>query len=264
MYEWMDPLRFSVCLLFLSAASISDIKTREVPNFIWLLFAPVGSILTLISLALNNWNLSLMTLCGLSIVIIVGLSFTLFYLGLFGGADAKALICLAFSMPVYPNLEVIGLPLKSYSLKFLILPPLSTFNNAVLMASLLIFIITLKNLVDLIKNGMKIFEGLEREKITTKILAFITGFRVEACKIRTKKHHYIILEEFNREEDGSIRRNLKIFQRIRDEKGENIPEEINGKIWVTIGLPFLVFITIGFTLAILMGDLIFWLLNTII
>ncbi|MCD6465798.1 prepilin peptidase [Candidatus Bathyarchaeota archaeon] len=260
MYEWIDSLRFLICLLFLSVASIHDIKTREVPNSIWLFFAPIGSILTLISLALNNWSILLIRLCVMSIAIIAGLSFTLFYLGLFGGADAKALICLAFSMPTYPNMKSLEPLLKPYSQAPL--PPLSAFNNAVLMASLLVFTIIIKNLVDLIRNDGRIFDGLEREKTATKILAFLTGFRVEAHKLRARKHHYIILEKFSREGDDIIR-SLKVFQRVSD--GErSIPEEIDGKVWVTIGLPFLVFITIGFMLAIFVGDLALLLVDAVI
>ena len=262
MYEWIDLSRFLICLLFLSAASIYDIKTREVPNLIWLFFAPIGSVLTLISLALNNWNTSLIMLSVISAAIIIGISFALFYLGLFGGADAKALMCLAVSMPTYPSVESIILLPEIHPRR--LLPPLSTFNNAVLVTSLLVFVMVLRNLADLIKNGMEIFGGLEEEKTITKILAFLTGFRIEARKLRVRKHHYIILEEFNKEEDGRIRRSLKVFQRVNNEERKSIPKEIDGKIWVTIGLPFLVFITIGFVLAMFVGDLVFWLVNAIV
>jgi len=122
----------------------------------------------------------------------------------------------------------------------------------------------LRNLADLIKNGMEVFEGLEEEKTITKIFAFLTGFRIEAQRLRVRKHHYIILEEFTKEEDGRIRRSLKVFQRVNSEERKSIPKEIDGKIWVTIGLPFLVFITIGFVLAMFVGDLVFWLVNAIV
>ncbi len=264
MHDWFNLLRFSACLLFLSIASVYDIKTREVPNSVWLFFAPLGLILTLVSLALDNWKLSLMITCIISVAIIIGLSLALFYLGLFGGADAKALMCLAVSMPVYPSIRFIRPIFGSYSQTPSLLLPLSTFNNAVLIASLLVFVIILKNSMDLARNGMRIFEGLEEERIMIKILAFITGFRVEAHKLRAEKHHYIILEKFDRGENGKIRRHLKVLQHVSSEGEKSIPREINGKIWVTIGLPFLVFITIGFMLAIFVGDIVFWLLNTII
>lgn len=265
MRDWFNLLRFSVCLLFLSVASIYDVRTREVPNSVWLFFAPIGLILTLISLVLNNWNFLLINICITSIAATIVLSFALFYLDLFGGADAKALICLALSMPVYPSIRLIKPILGSYWQTIPLLPPLSTFNNAVLIASLLIFLIISRNLEDLAKNRMRIFEGIEEERTIIKLLAFITGFRVEASKLRTKKHHYIVLEKFERKENGVIRRRLKVFQRINNSKEEiSIPEEIDGKIWVTIGLPFIVFITLGFALTIFIGDLIFLLLDLMI
>ncbi|MEM1581474.1 MAG: A24 family peptidase C-terminal domain-containing protein [Candidatus Bathyarchaeia archaeon] len=269
MCGWLDPLRFAVCLAFLSIASVHDVKTREVPNLIWVVFAPVGLALTLASLALSGWSQTFMLTWLITAAITAGLSTALFYLGLFGGADAKALICLAISMPTHPSMAEIkpALELPAYS-ALKLPPPISAFNNAVLMASLLAVVIAVRNLIDLAANGRRIFEGLEKERLITKAFALITGFRVDAEKIRSGKHHYILLEEFSRSENGAIKRRLKVLQRLNmeeeSESGSNIPEEFNGKIWVTIGLPFLVFITVGFATAVLAGDIIFWLVEATI
>ncbi len=265
MYGWLDPLRFLICLLFLMIASIYDIKTREVPNTVWIIFAPIGLALTLVQLALNNWDQTFIMKWIISATITIGLSLVLFYLGLFGGADAKALMCLAASMPTRPNLGNIKPILKPH-MPIVSMPlPLSTFNNAVLVASLLPIAIVSRNVVDLARSRGKMFEGLEEEKLIAKVFAFITGFRVDVQKLRVKKHHYMLLEVFDVEENGKMHRHLKILQRLsgngESEVKENIPSEVDGKIWVTIGLPFLFFITLGFLSAIFLGDLVLWLVN---
>ncbi|MEM2402046.1 MAG: A24 family peptidase C-terminal domain-containing protein [Candidatus Bathyarchaeia archaeon] len=271
MYEWFESARVAICLLFLSAASIHDIKTREVPNITWLLFAPIGLVLTLISLALNGWSQTTILAWLVTAAVTVGLSTALFHLGLFGGADAKALMCLAAAMPTQPNITSIKPLLSSFMGSHYMLqlpPPISTFNNAVLTASLLIIAISIRNLADLARHGRRIFEGLEKTSLTKKFFTFLTGYRVDAQKLRSGGHHYIILEEFSRGEDGSIKRSLKLLPRLNmsgeNSSETNLPAEFNGKIWVTMGLPFIVFITMGFAAAIFIGDLILMLMGSIL
>ena len=270
MFEWLDSARTAICLLFLTAASIHDIKSREVPNSIWIVFALIGLALTLISLALSGWNRTTILTWLVTAAVTVGLSMALFYLGLFGGADAKALMCLAAAMPTQPSIMPIKPLLEQINTHCILqLPlPISTFNNAVLTASLLAIAILIKNLVNLARNREKIFDGIENVGPLTKIFTLLTGYRVDANKLRSEKHHYIILEEISRGEDGKIKRRLKPLQRLSSEEennmGKNIPEDLNGKIWVTPGLPFITFITAGFTTATFIGDIIFLAINILI
>jgi preflagellin peptidase FlaK len=258
MDEWIDPLRFLLCLLFLLIASIYDIKTREVPNWVWAVFAPIGLALTFTSLALGGWSYQRITMLVISAFLTICLSVALFYIGMFGGADAKALMCLAAAMPIYPE------EFELTARLLLPMPPISTFNNAVLVASLLTIAISFRNLIDLIKSKGRIFEGLEEDSLVKKIAAFITGFRVDAEKIVDEKHYYILLEEFSRGENGKLIRRLKILRSLNNEEQEEklIPKELCGKVWVTMGLPFLVFIMLGFLTSFIFGDIIFWLIAT--
>ena len=263
MCEWLDSARVLVSLMFLSAASVYDLKFREVPNSVWVAFTPIGLALTFASIALNGWNQTVILAWIVTAAVTIGLSVFLFYLGLFGGADAKALMCLAASMPTQPNLVVIKPVMEAYAS---ISPPISTFNNAVLLASLLTIAISIRNLMDLAKCGGRIFDGLEDESVVKKAFIFLTGYRVHSGKLRSRGHHYIILEEFSRGEDGRIRRRLKMLKRLSGEEnlgGESIPGEFDGEVWVTIGLPFIVFITFGFAASMLVGDLIFLLVNAL-
>ncbi|MCX8170464.1 MAG: prepilin peptidase [Candidatus Bathyarchaeota archaeon] len=259
----IDSLRLSLCLMFLSIASIYDLKFREIPDIIWIISSPIGLALSVISLALSAPNqVSDIIIWIATVAIVSGLSLTLFYLGLWGGADAKALICLSLSMPTRLKIRFINPVLERHSQYVFPLPmPISTLNNSVLAAALLTAAISLRNLIDLARSGGRIFEGLEETGFLRKTLAFITGYRVEAEKLRSGKHHYIIMEEFSLKGDGTLKRSLKILH-VLGAEGEvesKIPEGINGKIWVTPALPFLLFIEIGFITTIFIGDVIFWL-----
>ncbi|MEM2320649.1 MAG: A24 family peptidase C-terminal domain-containing protein [Candidatus Bathyarchaeia archaeon] len=261
----IDSVRVLTCLLFLLVASFHDIRSREVPDTLWIIFAPIGLILTLASIALSE--LSLLRLMAWIIIMAVmsGLALALYYLGLFGGADSKVLMCLAVAMPFQPRLPLTRLPLK-HLLNIFIPPPLSTFNNAILLAALSTILILTRNLFDYVRDR-RLFEGLEHEGSFKKALALLTGYRVSADRLRSGKHFYLLMEEFVRREDGSIVRRLRMFSRLPangDLPKEDIPADFHGRVWITPGLPFIVFIALGFLITVFVGDIILLLVNIIL
>jgi len=112
--ELFESIRISLSLVFLIYASWSDIKTREVSNKVWLLYAPLGLMLTLFEgLLYEDYDYWLFV--GISVALTFTLAVSLFYLGAFGGADAKAFMCLALAFPTYPkfswNTHITGTPI---------------------------------------------------------------------------------------------------------------------------------------------------------
>ena len=88
----------SLGVLFYS--SWSDYKTREVSNRVWVIYAPIALGLTLAELFL--FEPSKLLFFGISVGVTVGLALLLFYAGGFGGADSKALMCIALALPFAP------------------------------------------------------------------------------------------------------------------------------------------------------------------
>jgi len=262
MKELLEVLRVFISFLFLAVSSCYDLKTREVPNLVWLFFAPIGLVMTLLQLYLGylaGENVSSI-IWLLSFAVTSGISLALFYISFFGGADAKGLICLSIALPVYPSLA------RRYAEWVTPFFPLAVLSNAVLGSSLLVLGIVSLNMLRLVQTGGKMFEGLESEPFWSKVLAFTTGFKVDLDKLR-KGCYYIPLEYFSRGKDGKIIRHLKISPRLEDEdleKDENwndLTRGLNEKVWATPGLPFLFFITVGFITALLAGDFITWLVT---
>ena len=89
-----------VSIFFFALGSIFDIRTREVDDWVWLVYGPIGLALTIIRLFLDPSTLFI-TLISIALTTIF--SFGLFYFGLFGGADAKAVICLGLTLPLIPT-----------------------------------------------------------------------------------------------------------------------------------------------------------------
>ncbi len=257
--SFFEILRVFVSFSFLLVSSWYDFKTREVPNRVWVFFAPIGFALAILQASLN-------VLAGenvdpvmwlLSFAVTSGMSLGLFYVGLFGGADAKALICLSLTLPVYPSSI-------DYDLNVLTpLFPLAVFSNAVLGSSSLVLVIVSYNLVKLVQSGGGLFDGLEGEPLWSKIIAFTTGFKVDPDKLKTGSH-YIPLEYMYKGKDGGIVRHLRVSPLLAEEDPQEngclecFPEQVVGKVWATPGLPFLVFVTAGFLVALLFGDFITW------
>jgi preflagellin peptidase FlaK len=256
----LDTARIVLALCFFIYASWSDYKTREVSNNVWIFFAPSAFALTFTKLFL--YNASQLPLYGLCFGLTSSLAILLFYSGGFGGADSKALMCLALSLPFYPqnmfSLIPVGLSPISQTLF-----PITVFSNSILLAAATAVYVLLRNVFWRIRSGKRFFEeNHEKESFGRKILVLITGYKVSVNKLKDKKHLYP-LEDIKEDSDNSFKRKLIVVPR-----DENRYEMINrltkaveaGKIhesvWATPGLPMLIFITAGLIITLFFGDII--------
>ena len=89
-------LRKILCLIMLLICSYKDIKTREVDDRIWLIFSPIGIIITLFEFFLKFIDFSYLILYFISILITIIVSIIIYYSKFVGGADSKSLISISF------------------------------------------------------------------------------------------------------------------------------------------------------------------------
>lgn len=105
-----DLLRL-VAVPVLGWAAVQDVRTRRVPNGVWWPLALLGILLVGWE-GFQLWNgfgfqLYLLRV-ALSVGIVVPLAYAFWYLGGFGGADAKAFMVLAVLFPTFPTFRVLG------------------------------------------------------------------------------------------------------------------------------------------------------------
>ncbi len=144
-----DILRL-VAVPLLGWAAVRDVRTRRVPNQVWWPLLVLGLLLVGWEVA-QLWNgqsvlrIYLLRL-GLSIGIVVPLAYAFWYLGGFGGADAKAFMVLAVLFPTYPTYELLGwtLPLVVTDLGVF---SLSVLTNTVLVGLVFPFALAARNLL---------------------------------------------------------------------------------------------------------------------
>ncbi|MCS7120062.1 MAG: A24 family peptidase C-terminal domain-containing protein [Nitrososphaerota archaeon] len=249
----IEMARIFWALIFLSVSSLYDLRSREVPDKVWAVFAPVALALLFFQYYVSQLPVfSLM----LSVAVTTGVALALFYFGFFGGADAKALICVSLAVPLYPEASLYKPLLPEYPF------PLSVLGNAAVGSSLLILVMIIRNFSELVVGEERIFEGFEEEPFWRKIIVFMTGMRVDVKKLGSGSH-YIPLEYFINEANGTVSRHLRLSWSLdEEESGEvgDILRYVEGKVWVTPGLPFIVFITAGFLFALIFGDIITWII----
>lgn len=263
MNVFIEGLQVFVALAFLLYASWSDLKTREVSNMVWIFFAPIGLALSLTWLFLFNFSMEMLYLFGISAAITSALAVLLFYAGAYGGADAKALICLSVTLPFYPS-DLIQFGFAPYIF------PLSVFSNGVILAALSVVYVLARNLIWRQRTKLRFFEGLEKEPKWRKLVTLLSGYKISLDKLEKSQFLYP-LEDVQISETGNIERKLLVFP--KDEEREGIAKRILDAVkkgvkidwvWTTPGLPMLIFITLGLVSALVIGDFVWIILSRLL
>jgi preflagellin peptidase FlaK len=232
------------------------------------LYAPVALFLSLAELLI--YEPFKLPLFGLSIGLTAGIALLLFYSGGFGGADSKALMCIALALPF--STEALFKPILASGVSPLAqnIFPLTIFSNSVLFAAASGLYMLLRNLIGRATTRNKLFEGsLSTESIAKKILVLITGYKTSIANLK-KKWHIYPMEDINDDGEKPLKRSLVVLPRDegRNEIVERLSDaieagKIDERVWASPGLPMLIFVTIGLIAALLFGDLV-WVLVTFI
>ena len=269
MQEIFEAAKVTLSLVFLFYASWSDYKTREVADRVWVVYAPIALALSLAELLL--YDSAKLPLFGLSVGVTVAISIVLFYSGGFGGADSKALWCIAIALPFFPVTLLTPLLASGVSPLAQNLFPITIFSNAVLVAAFSGVALILYNLIQRAKTKKKLFEDtLASESVWKKLVVLITGYKMPVAKLQAKWHIYP-MEDIAEEDNGdAVKRKLVIIPRDegRDAVVARLSEavdagKIGAKVWATPGLPMLIFVTIGLVIALLFGDIIWILVSSV-
>ena len=268
----LSSARVAVSLAFLAYASWSDLKTREVSNTVWVAFAPTAFLLTfsqfLLYPPIGGDALQSIVFYGICFAVTTVFSLVLFYAGAFGGADAKALMCIALAVPeatslkpltnlIFTHLEV-SLPLSGYVSPVF---PITIFSNGVIIAAASVLYALVRNLIWRQRAGARFFEGYADASFGRKALTLLCGYKVAVSDL--KKSFLYPLEDILATPSGATERHLLLFP--KDEHREEIVERLakaedegafEGEVWATPGLPMLIFITLGLIVALTFGDIV--------
>src|SRR5712664_3040563 len=148
----IDLVALIVSLGVLVVASLSDLKTREVSIRFWIIYVPVAAVLFLVRfVSAPDAAAILLVSAGATIVV----AFLLFQFGAMGGADSKALMCIALAIPVAPTFlsPLWQAPLTFYPF------PIAILVNSFLLSISMMFILLGKNILSRPSAGKGLFQG---------------------------------------------------------------------------------------------------------
>lgn len=224
----LDQIRIVMAISMLGIATISDIKKREVSNIVWLVFGVIG--ITAIVFAADP-SAELINI-GISLLV-APVALMIWRFGMFGGADAFAVIIISLLAP--------GLTITGGSIT-----PFTVLMNALLLSLVPMFINAMWNVI-LIARGVDIFEGFAESR-GRKIFAMLIGRR-------TANPRFGFSMEL--QESNGKKLNLKM------QHAEHAAFCKRKDTWVTLGTPYMIFILAGFVVQLVYGDFVFGLFNSL-
>ncbi|MCS6769527.1 MAG: prepilin peptidase [Candidatus Caldarchaeum sp.] len=229
----MEPFNTLLAASTLLYTSYLDVRTREVDDVVWVVAASLGLVLNAFSV--YSGGLGELLRYGFAVAVSGAVAFALYFGGLYGGADAKALLTIAVIQPyvyTWPTIHGIN--------------ALTTLTNGMLLSASLPLSFAAYNLFRLIR-GEKIFKGFESERKIRKLAACFIGVRV------SKSAGKPFWSPVEKTENGVRKFDFNIsIDDIEMVKGNDM--------WITPGIPLLVFFTAGYFINLLAGDLMGWVL----
>ncbi|MBS7658964.1 MAG: A24 family peptidase C-terminal domain-containing protein [Candidatus Bathyarchaeia archaeon] len=257
----LSTLSILCSFIALSLASISDLKSREVSDSIWIFYGLTSLSLTLIKFIFDSSNLWLSIA---SIILTSVFSLLLFEVGFFGGADFKGMVCLSLALPLYPKTlaSILGFIHPFF--------PLATLYNAFLFSCIYPIYILARNINYYFRVDKRIFNELNHESNWKKFLALISGYKEEFFKVE-KLHYLYPMEEILWINNKALRKLRLVFDAglNREELLENLKRAsskgiVLKTIWVSPGLPMILFITLSFLVNLVFGDVLTWLIKLLL
>ncbi len=236
-------VKIVIATLFLIYACKLDLRERRVPNRLWKWMLAIFIPLDVVEYFLFGYDL---VFALVQFAIMFAFSYFLYIIGAYGGADAKAFIVLAIAFPVYPEIWILPLVNKGFGIF-----SFSTLSNSVIFSPVILLYMFVRNIL---KEGLKAIRG--------NFFYYFIGYRVDAANIPRFHNLLEYVDENGRL--ARLRRGVepddKMLQRLKKAR-ENGKLE---KIWVTPGLPFLVFVTIGFFVSVVLGDMLFEIISRLL
>lgn len=204
----------------LFTASLLDYWKREVHDILWVIFGVSAIILIFFEVDYSEIFIQI----GIA-MIIVPIALLFWRFGVFGGADAFCLIVLAAIAP-------------QLTLTDNFVTPITTLTNAAILSVILLAVNVIRNTISIL-NHNNIFEGFNESKFR-KMCAIFLGYRS-----KNPKHSFSI---------EKIQGDAKKLD-FSMHHAENTEFCKTPNSWVTPGIPYILYITIGFIIQLFFGDI---------
>ena len=288
-------------------AAYLDVRTRRVPNDLWRPLVLLGAVLLLWE---GFWKLGdpvvfqpFAVRVAFSLLFVVPLAYAFWYVGGFGGADARAFMTLAVLYPTFPTYDLLG-----YSMPF-VDTPLGVFSMTILTNTVLLglaypLVLGVRNVLDgefsvvmfvgrrfpvadVTDTHGSLLEtpsGFVRDGLDLDALRMYLRWRdLELADIRVDpelRDPATLPAEPNDPTDGAVVTDgsgdpwgaAAFLDDIEGSAYGTTPAQLregldvivdNEEVWVTPGVPFIVPLFVGLLVALTAGDILFYVMNAV-
>lgn len=218
----LNHLRIILALGMLGYASFTDLTKREISDYVWIIFGALAAILLIFEPMLSDALINI----GISLIV-APVVLIIWRIGLFGGADAFGIIVLAALAP-------------QITLSEGVITPFTILSNTVLISITPLFFNFFRNLIELVKKN-NIFEGFD-EPTGKRMMAMFLGYRA-----KNPKYGFSIEKKAGKHKKLNL-----VLHHAEYAEFCSTPNT-----WITPGVPYMLFITAGFIIQLLYGDIIF-------
>lgn len=218
----LNHLRIILALGMLGYASYTDVTKREISDFVWIVFGVLAAVMLIFEPNLSDALLNI----GFALIV-APLVLIIWRIGFFGGADAFAIIVLAALVP-------------QITLTDGMITPFTILTNAVIISIIPLFFNLFRNLFEIARKN-DIFEGFN-EPIGKKITAMFLGY-----KAKNPKYGFSLEKKAGKNKKLNL-----VLHHAEYAEFCNTPNT-----WITPGVPYMLFIAVGFVAQLLYGDIIF-------
>jgi len=230
----LQLVRVCIALGMFAVAAAMDLKRREVDDRLWLAFGAPVALLYIFDYRSFDLVTALM-----SMVIAGSASYALYKTGMFGGADAFAMVAFSVIMPTYDGRFILTCMPLAHPLS-----PFALLSNSVILSFSHMLSNLARNLVFWARHGHALFEGMEGETAGRKALALVLGHR------SSRKGGFGFLME-STAEGGAKRFDFAL------KHAEETPFESRKDVWVMPGMPFIIYMLAGLVVLVFAGDIAF-------
>lgn len=215
-------VRISLAGVMLLVASILDLRRREVNDAVWIMFGAIG--IVLIFASPDPWSAA--KSAGVA-MIVAPVALVLWRFGMFGGADALCLMALAVLSPMT-------------TLHGGVITPITTLTNASVVSIVPLFANLGRNLLSLCRKE-DIFAGVSETRLN-KTIAMFVGYRAKNPKY-----------SFSMERTEGNQRKFSLGLH----NAETSEFCTRKDMWVTPGIPYILYLAAGYAIQVFYGDIIF-------
>ncbi len=218
----LNHIRIIAAFVMLGYASYTDVAKREISDYVWIVFGVLSVVLLFFEPQLSD----ALTNVGISLII-APIVLIIWRLGMFGGADAFAIIVLAILVPQITMVDSA-------------ITPFTVLTNAVIISIIPFFVNLIRNLIAL-ANKTDIFEGFSETR-KKRIIALFVGYRA-----KNPKYGFSIEKKVGKHKKLNL-----VMHHAEYAEFCNTPNT-----WITPGIPYMLFISAGFIVQLFYGDIIF-------